>query len=104
MPPREYRFHEGQRGSAIVVRVIPRSNRNEIVDILSDGKIKIRLTAPPIEGKANQALINFLSDLLGVSKSDIEIVAGHKSKDKIVSILNIDTTTLNELILGNLKR
>lgn len=96
-------FHSGRRGSAIFVRVIPRSKQNEIVEVLSDGTVKIRLTAPPIEGKANQALINFLSEVLGVPKSDIEIVAGQKGKDKIVAVLNIETKSLNDLILRRVK-
>lgn len=49
-------------------------------------RIKIKLNAPPVDGSANKALIKFLSDLIGVSKSKIEIFRGHKSREKDLKI------------------
>ena len=69
-------FHNGRMGSAISVRITPRSNKNEIVSIMEDGVVKIKLTAPPVDGKANDALVKFLAETLNVSKSRVEIVAG----------------------------
>lgn len=96
------KFTNGKHGSALPVRVTPRASRNEIVDILSDNTVKIRLTAPPVEGKANQALIDFLSDLLQVPKSSVEIVAGATGRDKLVSILNMDVDEVQRRILQHL--
>ena len=96
------KFSDGKHGSALPVRVTPRARRNEVVDILSDNTIKIRLTAPPVEGKANEALIKFLSDLLEVPKSRIEIVAGATGRDKLVSIINMDTEEIQRRILQHL--
>ncbi|MEJ5313283.1 MULTISPECIES: DUF167 domain-containing protein [Anaerolinea] len=99
---REFRLHDGMTGAAITVRVTPRASKNEIYEILDDGTIKIRLTAPPVEGKANQALIDFLSEVLDVPKSSLEIVAGETGRDKIVTILNLDAPTVQARILQHL--
>jgi len=53
---------------------------------MQDGSLKIRLTAPPVDGAANEALVAFLSDTLSVSKSQIEILSGHTSREKRVKI------------------
>jgi uncharacterized protein len=96
---KKHRLHNGERGSALAVRVIPRSKRNEIAEIMSDGTIKIRLTAAPIEGKANQALVEFLSEVLTVPRNKIDIVAGANSREKLISILDLDAETVQERIL-----
>ena len=67
---------------------MPRASKNEISGRHGDA-IKIRLTAPPVEGAANQALIDFLADVLGVRKSRIEILSGHASRDKIVCVVGL---------------
>ena len=84
---RSFKMHDGKTGSALAVRVQTKASRNEIVEVLDDGTVKIRLTSPPVDGKANLALIDFLSDILEVSRSDIEIVAGLTGRNKIVSVL-----------------
>lgn len=98
----QHHFHNGKNGVAIAIRVIPRAKRNEIVEILNDGTIKIRLTAPPVEGKANQALLEFLADVFNVAKSKIEIVAGEKGRKKLVSILDMDAETAQKIIEAKL--
>ncbi len=67
------------------IRIQPRASKNEIV-CREGGGLKIRLTAPPVDGAANEALIRFLADTLSVPKSQVEIVSGHTSRDKIVRI------------------
>lgn len=69
----------------IKVYIQPRSSKNEIVGPHRDG-IKIRLTSPPIEGKANYHLIQFLSKKLDLSPSKIEILKGYNSREKILKI------------------
>jgi hypothetical protein len=102
MTDRKYRLHNGQRGAALAVRVIPRSSKNEIVEIMNDGTVKIRLTAPPVEGRANDALIAFLSEVIDVPRSHIDIIAGATGREKLVSILNLDAETVHRRILEHL--
>jgi uncharacterized protein (TIGR00251 family) len=63
----------------------PKSSRNEIVGPYRDG-IKVRVTAAPVEGKANEVLLRFLAKQLGVPLSSIEIVRGHRSREKIIRV------------------
>jgi len=90
----------GRFGAALAIRVIPGASRNEIAEILDDGTIRIRLTAPPVEGRANAALIDFLSKILDIPKSKIDIIAGHSRRDKLVSILDVDAETIQARIAG----
>jgi hypothetical protein len=87
----------------LAIRVTPRARRDEIVEVLADQTIKVRLTAPPVEGKANEALIEFLAKVLGVSRSRIEIVAGVTGRDKLVSIIDMESAEAQRLILKQLK-
>jgi uncharacterized protein (TIGR00251 family) len=102
MSPRRYHLHDGGKGSALAVRVTPRASRNEIVDILSDGTVKVHLTAPPLEGKANEALIKFLAKILDVSPSRLEVVAGEGGRDKLISVMDMDADTLHKKIVENI--
>lgn len=101
---RNFDLHDGKTGSAITVRVTPRMARNQIYDILDDGTIKIRLTAPPVEGKANKELIKFLADILEVPASSIEIIAGQSGHDKLLSIFNLDSEQVQQRILQHLDK
>ena len=73
-------------GKKIRLKIIPRSSENKIVGESEDGVLKIKLTAPPVEGEANKKLIEFLSKEWGMAKSKIQIIKGEKSKNKIVEI------------------
>ena len=77
----------------INVRVQPKASRNQ-VDGFEDGTLRLRVTAPPTDGKANAGVITLLAKTLGVSKSRLEIVRGHSSRSKVVSI---DTLTEQEV-------
>ncbi len=69
----------------ISLRVHPRATRNEVMGF-TDGVLQVRVSAPPIKGKANKELITFLSRLLGVGKSQIDIIGGHTTRDKVIAI------------------
>ncbi len=73
------------------IRVIPKAKQNKVV--VEEDRLKVYLTAPAIEGRANEALIKILAAHFQVRKGDIRIVKGEKSRDKIVEIgvAEIDT-------------
>ena len=100
---RKYRLHDGKKGAALAVRITPRASQNEIVEIQSDGTVKIHLTAPAIEGKANEELIKFLSEILGAPKTHIDILAGANGRDKLVTVLDMDADEVHNRIVGHLK-
>lgn len=65
-----------------------------------DDALRIKLTAPPVEGKANKALIALLADLLHVSKSDISIVAGEARREKLVEVSGLSGDELKQRLVG----
>ena len=69
----------------LAVRVVPGASKNEIAGE-NAGVWKIRLTAPPVDGKANKALVEFLADKLKVNRSGVELVRGTTSRNKTVAI------------------
>lgn len=70
----------------IYVKVSPRSSKNEVIQV-SEGEYKVKLTAPPVDGQANDMLIKVLSEYLGVSKRSLKIIGGKTARIKIVEIL-----------------
>ncbi len=102
MPKRSFHLHDGKVGAAIAVRVTPRASRNKIVEILADGTIKIHIAAPPVDGEANEKLIEFLSDVLNIPRSRLEIVAGVSGRDKLISVLDMDAETVHQRIVAHL--
>ncbi|HPX94338.1 MAG TPA: DUF167 domain-containing protein [Candidatus Moranbacteria bacterium] len=69
----------------IYVKVTPRASKNEVIKI-SEGEYKVKLTAAPIDGKANGMLIDILAEYFGIAKSRISIVGGKTAKTKIVNV------------------
>jgi len=102
MGPRPFHLHDGKKGAALAVRVTPRASKNEIVEILSDGTVKVHLTAPPVEGKANEALLKFLAKVLDVSQNQLEVVAGANGRDKLISVDDMDAGSLHKKIVENI--
>jgi len=71
----------------IKIRVLPRSSRNEVVGEMADGTLKVKLTAPPVEGKANEALVKLLAEHFSVPKGKIKITSGSTSKNKTIEVI-----------------
>jgi len=80
-------------GVTIAVQVVPRASRNEVAG-LQGGLLKVRVTAPPVEGAANEALLSFLAATLGVRRRDLELVSGAQARRKLVRIRGLDADTV----------
>lgn len=102
MTPRDFHLHDGKMGSALALRITPRASKNEIVEVLSDGTVKVHLTAPPVEGQANEALLKFLSGILDVPVSSLDIVAGVGGRDKLISVTGMDASVLHKKIVEHI--
>jgi uncharacterized protein len=70
----------------LTVRVIPRAGRTGIDGITSEGVLRVRLTAPPVDGAANAALIAYLATLFGLPKRGVTIVRGMQSREKVIAV------------------
>lgn len=69
----------------VSIRVHPKAIKNEVVGF-SGGVWQVRVSAPPVKGKANKELISFLSEVLGVSKGSVSIAQGHTSRSKLIAV------------------
>lgn len=88
---------ERSPAAVLSLRIQPRASKNEIIQ-REGGKIKVRLTAPPVDGAANEALILFLSDVLGVTRSHVEIMSGLTSREKIIRIMGMSEADARRLL------
>ncbi|MBC7076104.1 MAG: YggU family protein [Syntrophomonadaceae bacterium] len=84
---------EIEDGIKLEVKVQPRSSKNQIIGEY-EGALKIKLTAAPVEGEANQALIKFLADLLSIPKRNVVLVKGESSRNKTVIVKGINKEEL----------
>jgi uncharacterized protein (TIGR00251 family) len=83
-------------GVEIEVVVVPRASRTQLVGV-HDGRLKVQLSAPPVEGEANRALIELFADLLGIKKSAIAILSGQTGKRKRVRVEGVDAARVRAL-------
>jgi len=92
-------IHKSEHEETVIVnvRVIPRASKSEIVGI-HDGALKIRISAPPVDGAANVEIIRFLAKTFGVSKSNVFILSGETSKNKRIKIANLSKSSFEEKI------
>lgn len=89
-------IREVAEGLIIKVRIVPNSSKNDI--ILEDEFIKVKVTAQPIENKANKVLIEYLSKIFKIPKTNIEILKGDTSKEKTILLGTKDTNKRVEII------
>ena len=82
-------------GARLRVRVTPGAPHNEVTGY-AEGVLRVKVAAPPVKGQANKELIAFLSDILGIRKSQISILKGESSRDKVLAI---DGLSLEQLEL-----
>jgi uncharacterized protein (TIGR00251 family) len=75
-------------GVRLRLRVQPRASREEVTGLAGDA-IRVRLTAPPVDGAANEALVRFLATCLQVSRPAVVLVAGHTSRTKLVEVAGL---------------
>lgn len=87
---------QSEEAADLRVRVQPRASRNELIS--GEDGIKVRLTSPPVDGAANEALVSFLAELLGTSKSRIRIVSGHAAREKRIRINGMSTSDVRRLL------
>lgn len=91
------RRSESVGSATLAVRIQPRASKNGVT-LMQDGSLKIRLTAPPVDGAANEALVKFLSAILSISKSQVEIVSGHTGRQKIIRIIGMNEADVIRLL------
>lgn len=81
----------------IAVRLSPRSSGNQLLGI-SDGVLRVRVTASPVDGQANRALCALIAKRVGIAPSKVTVVRGGKSREKIVGIAGVDSPALERAL------
>ena len=89
-------IRETEAGLIVRLKIVPNSSKNDIV--IEDEFIKVKVTAQPIENKANKALVEYLSKKFKIPKTSIEILKGDTSKEKTLLFKTIDETKRKEII------
>lgn len=86
-----------KEAALLPVHVVPNAARNEVVAVEGE-TLKVRVTAPPLKGKANEALIKLLAKTLGLPKNQLEIVSGRRARRKMVRVQGIDENEVLNLL------
>ena len=81
-------FHDACDGATFTVKVHPRGRKNAITGEVGDA-LKVSLTAPPVEGRANEACIEFFAEVLNVPRSSVSIAAGQSSRNKVIRVAGV---------------
>ncbi|HCP60772.1 MAG TPA: DUF167 domain-containing protein [Dehalococcoidia bacterium] len=83
---------------SISVRVYPNAAGNEVVGF-SDDVFRVKVAAPPVQGKANRELVAFLGEALGISKNRVSITRGHTTRNKLIAIDGLSEADVKERLL-----
>lgn len=92
---------EGAKGVTFAVKVHPRARKNAITGAVGDA-LKLALTAPPVEGRANQAVIEFFADLFQIPRSSVTIASGETSRNKTIRITGLARAAVEQRLAGAL--
>jgi uncharacterized protein (TIGR00251 family) len=82
-------------GAAFQVRVQPRARKNALIGEIGEA-VKVALTAPPVEGRANEACTAFFAELLNVPRSSVTIAAGESSRNKVIRVSGLSAALVSE--------
>ena len=88
-------LRQTSKGVTLSCRVQPRASRNAIAGIMGES-LKVALTAPPVDGRANAELCRFLADKAGLSRSCVQILSGETSRTKVILFTGIELAVLRE--------
>jgi uncharacterized protein (TIGR00251 family) len=86
--------HAAMSEARISVRLQPRASRDEIVGLRDDGVLVVRVSAPPVDGRANAALCKLIAGRVGVAPTRVAVVRGERSRDKLVTVAGIEPGAL----------
>ena len=92
-------FTENESSLTLTIRVVPRASKSEIVGVV-EGSLKVRISAPPVDGAANEEVVKVLAKAFGVAKSSVSIISGGTSKTKRVRVIGATPERLRQLAGG----
>jgi uncharacterized protein len=96
------RVQQTSAGVTFAVKVHPRAKKNAITGELGEA-LKVSLTAPPVEGRANEACIEFFANLLKVPRSSVTIASGQSSRNKVIRVTGVTAEQVRERVRGRVR-
>jgi hypothetical protein len=90
-------IQESSEGATFAVKVHPRAKKNAITGEIGDA-LKVSLTAPPLDGKANDACIEFFAKLLKVPRASVTIASGHSGRRKVIRVMGLSVEQIRKCI------
>ena len=97
---REFKFHNGAKGSAIAIRVVQKDKNKKIDRVLRDGTVVVNLG--PESKDINHDLLIYLADILKITQTRLDIIAGHEGHEKLLSVLDMKPDEVQKSILERL--
>jgi len=94
-----FAIHEAEGGVTFAIRVHPRAKKNAITGEFGDA-LKVSLTAPPVEGRANEACIEFFAELLRVPRSSVTIASGQTARNKVIRVAEVTSEYVRGRLSG----
>jgi uncharacterized protein len=96
-------IHESAKGTSFAVKLHPRARKNAITGVVGDA-LKLALTAPPVEGRANQAAIEFFAALFQIPRASVTIASGETSRNKVIRIAGLSRASVEKTLTEALSR
>jgi len=93
---------ESAKGVTFAIKVHPRARKNGLTGTIGEA-LKLAVTAPPVEGRANQAVIEFFADLFEIPRSSVTIASGETSRNKVVRVAGLGRELVERRLADNLK-
>jgi uncharacterized protein (TIGR00251 family) len=90
---------DASAGATFAVRVHPRARKNAVTGVVGDA-LKLSLTAPPVEGRANQGVIEFFADLFQIPRSSVTIASGATGRNKVVRIAGLSRAAVEQRLMA----
>jgi uncharacterized protein (TIGR00251 family) len=94
-----FAIQESGDGVSFTIKLHPHAKRNAITGELGDA-LKVSLTAPPVEGRANEACVEFFANLLKVPRSSVTIASGHSRRNKVIRVMGVTAEQARERLQG----
>lgn len=92
-----YPVKKGALGCTIDLYVSPRASKSRVIGLYGD-RLKVQIAAPPVDGKANEAVVGLMAEWLQVPKSAVSILSGHTGKQKTIEVRNVEFEYVQQLI------
>jgi uncharacterized protein (TIGR00251 family) len=93
---------ESTKGITLAVKIQPRAQKNAVTGVVGEA-LKLALTAPPVEGRANQAVVEFVAELFRIPRSSVTIASGLSSRNKVIRLTGVGRPEVEQRLMAILR-